>query len=315
MDLGRETRHSAPSRSGDTGLRIDFLGVEAFLAIAERGGFQRAATHLNLSQTALSHRIRKLEADLGVKLFTRSTREVSLTPSGAELLPRARAMLEDLTRSYEALRAQGRERLQSLSIGCLPTIANVRLPPVLAEFSARFPDVSVRIHDNSAAEIAELVEKGQAEFGVTVLSAGRWDLEMKPLMKERYVLLCPADHPLATRESVEWRDFEGQPLVRISQATANRAIIDEALGARREFMQWRYEVQHVATAVRLVLARVALTVVPNLAVDDTLPGVRALPIRNPAVSRTLGVVLRRGYPLSEPAEILLDIVQRHFREE
>lgn len=296
-------------------MRIDFLGVEAFLAIAERGGFQRAATHLNLSQTALSHRIRKLEADLGVKLFTRSTREVSLTPAGAELLPRARGMLEDLTRSYESLRAKGRERQERVAIGCLPTIATVRLPAVLGEFARAVPDVTVRIHDNSAKEIGELVESGQAEFGITVLSAGRWDLEMKPLMKERYVLLCPSDHPLASRESVEWRDFEGQPLVRISPQTANRAIIDEALGSRREFMQWRFEVQHIATAVRLVTARVGLTVVPNLAVDDTIPGLKALPIRNPSVSRTLGVVLRRGYPLSAPAEILLDVVQRHFRDD
>jgi DNA-binding transcriptional LysR family regulator len=197
-------------------MRIDFLGVEAFLSIAERGGFQRASAHLNLSQTALSHRIRKLEADLGVKLFTRTTRQVSLTPAGVELLPKARAMLENLTESYEALRAQGRERQERLSIGCLPTIATYYLPSLLKEFSRRLPDINVRVHDNSANEIAALVEKGEAEFGITVLSASRWDLEMRPLIKERYVLLCPADHPLAAHASVSWSDFEGAPLVRIS---------------------------------------------------------------------------------------------------
>jgi DNA-binding transcriptional LysR family regulator len=296
-------------------MRIDFLGVEAFLSIAECGSFQRAATHLNLSQTALSHRIRKLEADLGVKLFMRTTRQVSLTPAGAELLPKARAMLENLTESYEALRAQGRERQERLSIGCLPTIATYYLPSLLKEFSRRLPDINVRVHDNSANEIAALVEKGEAEFGITVLSVSRWDLEMKPLMKERYVLLCPADHPLAAKSSVSWSDFEGAPLVRISPQTANRAIIDEALGSRREFMQWRYEVQHIATAVRLVLERVALTVAPRLAVDvSTTPGIAALPIRNPTVTRTLGLVSKRGYPLSAAGEIMLDIVIRRFRE-
>jgi DNA-binding transcriptional LysR family regulator len=296
-------------------MRIDFLGVEAFLNIAERGSFQRAATHLNLSQTALSHRIRKLEADLGVKLFMRTTRQVSLTPSGAELLPKARAMLENLTESYEALRAQGRERQERLSIGCLPTIATYYLPGLLKEFSHRLPDINVRVHDNSANEIAALVEKGEAEFGITVLSASRWDLEMKPLMKERYVLLCPADHPLAAKSSVSWSDFEGAPLVRISPQTANRAIIDEALGSRREFMQWRYEVQHIATAVRLVLERVALTVAPHLAVDVSVtPGIAALPIRNPTITRTLGLVSKRGYPLSAAGEIMLDIVIQKFRE-
>lgn len=296
-------------------MRIDFLGVEAFLSIAERGGFQRAATHLNLSQTALSHRLRKLEADLGVQLFTRSSRQVSLTPAGAELLPRARAMLANLTESYEALKARGRERQERLSIGCLPTIATYHLPALLAEFSRRRPDITVRIHDNSANEIAALVEKGEAEFGLTVLSAGRWDLEMKPLMKERYVLLCPQDHPLAARDSVEWRDFEGLPLVRISPQAANRAIIDEALGSRREFMLWRYEVQHLATAASLVASRVALTVAPSLAVDPAgLSGVKAVQIRNPSVTRTLGLVMRRGYPLSEAGEILREIILQRFRE-
>jgi DNA-binding transcriptional LysR family regulator len=213
------------------------------------------------------------------------------------------------------LRAQGRERQERLSIGCLPTIATYYLPSLLKEFSRRLPDINVRVHDNSANEIAALVEKGEAEFGITVLSVSRWDLEMKPLMKERYVLLCPADHPLAAKSSVSWSDFEGAPLVRISPQTANRAIIDEALGSRREFMQWRYEVQHIATAVRLVLERVALTVAPRLAVDvSTTPGIAALPIRNPTVTRTLGLVSKRGYPLSAAGEIMLDIVIRRFRE-
>lgn len=295
-------------------MRIDFLGIEAFVSIAQRGSFQRAATHLNLSQTALSHRIRKLEADLGVKLFQRSTRQISLTPAGAELLPRAEHMLETLAQSYESLRSQGRDRLARLSIGCLPTIATCFLPGALTEFSRLWPDIAVQVHDNSAAEIAALVEQGVAEFGVTVLSAGRWDLEMKALMKERYVLLCPEGHALAGRTDVSWRDFEGMPLVRISPQTANRAILDDALGPRREFMHWRYEVQHVATAVQLVVESAALTVVPQLAFDPAARrGLVAVPIRNPIVKRTLGIVSRRGYPLSAPGQAFLDIIARRLQ--
>jgi DNA-binding transcriptional LysR family regulator len=306
----RDQRH----QGADKDMRIDFLGIEAFLGIAERGSFQRAATDLNLSQTALSHRLRKLEADLGVKLFARTTRQVSLTPAGAELLPRARAMVENLSESYAALRAQGRERQERLSIGCLPTIASFYLPSLLKEFSKALPDVTVRVHDNSANEIAALVEQGEAEFGITVLSAGRWDLEMKPLMKERYVLLCRNDHPLAAKKTVEWSDFEGAPLVRVSPQTANRAIIDEALGSRREFMKWRYEVQHIATAVRLVIDGAALTVAPQLSMDaSTAPGLVALPIRNPSITRTLGLISRRGYPFSAAGDLLLGLIEKKLR--
>lgn len=68
-------------------MRVDFLGLEAFLCIAERGSFHRAAAHLNLSQTALSYRIKRREDDLGLKLLARTTRQVTLTPTGVELLP------------------------------------------------------------------------------------------------------------------------------------------------------------------------------------------------------------------------------------
>ena len=297
-------------------MRIDFLGIEAFLSIAERGSFHRAATHLNLSQTALSHRMRKLEDDLGVELFTRTTRQVALTPAGIELLPRARRMFDEITASYEALRARGRERQERVAIGCLPTIATAHLPPVLEAFSALHPSIRVQIHDASAQEIAERVQSGEAEFGITIVSANRWDLEVRPLMKEPYVLVCAADHPLAARPRVGWSDFEGRPLVRISSQTANRAILDEALGSRREAMLWRYEVAHLATALRLVRQRIALAVVPRLAVeDDATSDLVAVPIHGPGVTRTIGIVTKRGLPLSAPGKALLDLVLARFRAE
>ena len=75
---------------GSNWMRIDFLGLEAFLSIAERGSFQRAAAHLNLSQAAISHRTCKLEEELGLKLFARTTREVTLTRAGIDFLPNVR---------------------------------------------------------------------------------------------------------------------------------------------------------------------------------------------------------------------------------
>ncbi|MCZ8259238.1 MAG: LysR substrate-binding domain-containing protein [Beijerinckiaceae bacterium] len=297
-------------------MRIDFLGLEAFLSIAERGSFHGAAAHLNLSQTALSHRMRKLEDDLGIKLFTRTTRQVTLTPAGLELLPRARQMIDALAASYDALRRQGRERQARLTIGCLPTIATYYLPPILQEFSATYPDITVHIQDAAAGQIADFVQKGEAEFGITIISANRWDLDMRPLLREPYVLLCQATHPLAARAQVSWAELEGVPLVRISPQAANRAIIDDALGSRREFMTWRYEVQHVATAVSLVTAGVALTVVPRLAIDLAgAPGLKAVPIVNPSVSRIVGVVSNRANPLSPAGEYLLKLVAQRFRRD
>ena len=296
-------------------MRIDFLGLQAFLSIAERGSFQRAAGHLNLSQTALSHRMKKLEEDLGVKLLSRTTRQVSLTKAGLELLPRARRALDELEAGVEDLRRQGVHRQQQLAIACLPTIAATDLPPILREFAAAHRDVAVRVFDNSATEIGELVHGETVEFGVTLVTASSFDLDIEVLFKEPFVLACAADHPLAGRPSVAWSDLEPYPLIRVSQRTGNRMIVDDALGARRERLKWRYEVQHNATAVSLVAAGVGIAVLPRLAIDpETTAGVAVRPLRNPQVTRTLGVITKRGVPLSPLAATLRSLIVRRLNQ-
>lgn len=295
-------------------MRIDFLGLQAFLSISERGSFQRAAAHLNLSQTALSHRLRKLEDDVGVKLFTRTTRQVTLSPAGLMFLPRARQVMDDLVSSFDELRQLGRFRQERLAIGCLPTIATTHLPRVLAEFGRHFPELPVQIHDNSAAEIAALVRSGAAEFGVTILASNRADMELKPLLKEPFVLVCPAGHALAAEKQVNWADLAGQPLIRISPQAGNRALIDDALGSRRESLTWRYEVQHVASALSLVRAGLGLTVVPRLALDEASDGdLVARPLRNPVTSRTIGILSMRGALWSPAAQVLAGLIEEDLR--
>jgi DNA-binding transcriptional LysR family regulator len=295
-------------------VRIDFLGLQAFLSIAERGSFQRAASHLNLSQTALSHRIRKLEEDLGLKLLTRTTRQVTLTPAGSDLLPKAKRIIDEIGTAFQSLREQGRERQARLAFGCLPTIAIHHLPRLLQLFSAAHPDVAVTVFDNSVAEIGELVQSGSAEFGITIISSSRWDLESKPLFKEPFVLVCPVGHPLSSQKSLNWGQLEGVPLVRVSPQSGNRLLIDDALGSRREQFIWRYEVQHVATAVSMVLAGVGLTIVPQLAVDVMgTPGIVAVQLRNPGVARTIGLIWRRGAALSPAGEAMIGLIAKHVR--
>lgn len=297
-------------------MRVDFLGLEAFLCIADRGSFHRAAAHLNLSQTALSHRMKKLEDDLGLKLLARTTRQVTLTPTGVELLPKARRIMEEITDSFEQLRRRGKERQEHISIACLPTLASIYLPHILGGFLEEYRDVRVRILDHPASEIIDHVRAGEVEFGISIVSSMAMDLDIMPLFKESFVLACPKTHPLAKDTSVTWQDLEGEPLIRVGTLTGNRILIDDALGSRRETLLWRYEVRHIATAINMVQAGLGMTVLPEFALGASrATGVVAIPIRNPSVVRTIGIITRKGIPLSPPAEALCALVQREFRQE
>jgi DNA-binding transcriptional LysR family regulator len=286
-------------------MRIDFLGLEAFLSIAERGSFQRAAAHLNLSQTAISHRMRKLEEDLGLKLFARTTREVTLTRAGIDFLPKAREAIAELEQSFDDLKQQGAKRRERLDIACLPVFAASSLPPVISKFHEAQPGVQVRIHETPSAAIAELVESGDVEFGLSVLPTNRWDLDVEAISSSPLVLVCPAKLLLAKKRSLGWGELRNLPLIRVGPKTAIRPMIDDALGAARLELNWQYEVQHVETAVNLVEAGLAYAIVP--AIDVTLHrghGLAAVPLRAPRLTCTYGLVTRRGTPLSPPAAAL-----------
>jgi DNA-binding transcriptional LysR family regulator len=290
-------------------MRIDFLGLQAFLSIAERGSFQKAATHLNLSQTAVSHRMRKLEDELGIKLFARTTREVTLTRAGIDFLPKAQKAIAGLEQSFDELKQQGAKRRERLDIACLPVFAVHHLPPILSRFHRTHPDVEVRIFETPSAAIAALVQSGEVEFGLSVIQTNRWDLDVEAIANVPLVLACPTSHPLAKKRAVTWKELRNTPLIRVGTKTAIRSIIDDAMGAAHLAPNWQYEVQHVETAVHLVEAGLGLAVV--LSVDVAFHrgrSVIAMPLRTPKVVVTYGLVTRRGMPLSPAAAAVRELL-------
>ncbi|WP_068118735.1 LysR family transcriptional regulator [Tropicimonas marinistellae] len=291
-------------------MRTDYLGLEAFVAIAELGSFKNAATYLNLTQTALSHRIRKLEANLGVQLLVRTTRELSLTRDAQDLLPQVRRDLSRLSDAYESLRNRGRAQQKLLSFACVPTVAYSHLPAILPQFSAEFPEIAVKLHDQPISGIYNLVEEGEVEFGISLIAAQRSDLHIEVLCRERYVLLIPHKHPLARKASVTRRDLAGQTFARISTQSANRQLVDRSLGDVRDEIDWRYEVQNPAMAMSLVAAGAALTILPEITARlawDTLVTRRFSDVE---MTRTLGVLTRRGMPVSGPGQRMLEMIGR-----
>jgi DNA-binding transcriptional LysR family regulator len=295
-------------------VRTDYLGLEAFVAIADLGSFHRAASFLNLSQAALSHRIRKLETELGIPLFVRTTRDVSLTKEAQEVLPEVRRSLKRLGDSYASLSGLGRDRSARLSFACLPTLSINYLPGVLRAFSDRYPGIVVRLQDCAASLIYEMVNSDDVEFGLTIIGARHWDLDIREIYTEPYVLYVRRDDPLASRASVRRSDLVGRTFVQINTQSSNRQLVDEALGSVRSDYVWRYHVQNAAMALRLVAEGAAITILPALMESFARPELVALPFSDVRMTRTIGVVTRRGASLSVPARHLIGLLETRLSE-
>ena len=283
--------------------------LRAFLAVFDLRSFHKASDAMALSQPALSRRVQSLEAVLGAKLFERSTRHVAPTQVGRGFEPAFRRLVEEFDRAILDVGGLDRRSGARIVMACVPTAAFYFLPRVIERFNAMQPGVSFRILDESANSGLESVARGEADFGINFVGASQGDLEFTPLFEDDFVLACGPDHELARRDAIAWRELEGHRLIGVSRASGNRMLLDAALTKARVRLDWAYEVNHVMTALGLTEAGLGLSVLPRLATPPVASASFVVrPIVEPSISRTVGIVERRGGHLSPAARRFLDLL-------
>ncbi|MGL6046452.1 MAG: LysR family transcriptional regulator [Vogesella sp.] len=293
-------------------MKIDTIGVQAFIAIAESGSFQTAADSLFLSQAGITRRLQNLEDYLGVKLIERTTRSVALTRVGEEFLPHAKRLLGELAGSLTEIRDTGRLKRGSVTIACVPTVGVRFLPRIIQAYSAQYPDNHIKILDHTSAGVSSAVLQREAEFGITIAGSHHAELLGVPLIEDEFVLVCRDDHPLAALPTLQWRDLEPYPLISIGQFSGNRPLLDRALEENQVTLQSLYEVQRVSTALGLVAEGVGAAVLPGLALQqDAYPHIRVMRLQNPVVSRGLVLITRKTAELSPAAQALYEMVKAY----
>jgi DNA-binding transcriptional LysR family regulator len=291
-------------------MKLDTLGLQAFIAIAEHGSFGRAAEGLHVTQTGLTRRLQNLEAFLGVRLVERTTRSVALTPIGREFLPQARRLVSELAAALTEIRESGKALRGEITIACVPTVGVQYLPRIIQQYSARHPGSRFRILDHASFRVAEAVLRREAEFGITLAGSHDPELATVPLLKDRFVLVCRRDHPLARKKRLAWRELQAHALIHSGLESGNRQLLDAALGTRGLNLKAAYEVQRSSTAVGLVAEGVGVAVVPQLAMQKgAYPELRVIALDEPVVSRTLVLMTRRKAYLTPPAQALYDLIR------
>lgn len=292
-------------------MNINTLGLQAFIAIADQGGFQKAADALHISQTALTRRLQNLEADLGIRLVERTTRSVVLTAVGRDFLPQAKRLLTELATALAEIRESGKAQRGDVCVACIPTAAVQFLPRVIQEYAATHPSNRIKILDRGfSAEVTEAVRRREAEFGINVAESRDPDLNTVPLLQDEFVLICRDDHPLAAKKRLRWKQLEPYPLIFAAPVTANRSLLDLALGPQALKFQSHYEAARSSTTIGMVAEGVAAAVVPRLAIQkDAYPRLRVVALTEPVISRTLVLITRKAADLSPAAQALYDLVR------
>jgi DNA-binding transcriptional LysR family regulator len=258
-------------------MKIDFDGIQAFVTVAELGGFHKAATRLHVTQTALTRRIQKLEAYLGLRLLDRTTRSVALTAVGQEFLPAARSIVGETISAIGQLKEMARSSHGSFTLACMPTMSARLLPVLFRKYADQHPGNRIRLLDLTSAEVRDAVLGRKAELGIAVHTDAHPELDERSLFDDPLVFYCHETHAYADRPRLGWRDLKDADLIKVRGFSATGMLMEYQLQKHGASVSGRYEVEHHSTAVNLVAAGVGCTVLPwSIMGSDDRPQVRKI---------------------------------------
>ncbi|WP_223168109.1 LysR family transcriptional regulator [Nonomuraea sp. SYSU D8015] len=293
--------------------------MEAFVSIARLGGFTEASRRLNRSQPAISRRIRELERSLGVALFERAGRGVSLTEAGRALLPYAEAALATIRDGERAVRdlATGPGGAQTLSLAIVGTLADSHIVDALRTFEAEFREATVELRTATSREVSALVRSGEAALGLRYFPDADPKLESIPLGTERLLVVVPASHPVTARRLPDLRAFQGERWLGFpperGQSDSFGHVLERLVSASGLVNASITRIDSLTAQRRLVEAGLGVALMPISSVREELRigSLRAVEVEGmDAVLPVVVVRRRRGYQ-SRLATAFLKVLQDH----
>jgi LysR family hydrogen peroxide-inducible transcriptional activator len=259
-----------------------------FRAVAHEGSFTRAAQRQHVAQPSLSQQVRKLEDELGARLFDRLGRAVRLTIFGETFLPRAEAILREMDDAkHEIEEMSGAERGR-LVIGSIPTIAPYFLPHCLASFGARFPQIRVNVVEELTSEILDGLQHGIIDLGLVALPVPAGPYSSHELLREPFYLVVPESHRLASKKSAYLKQLENEPFLLLKEGHCFRQNTLTACARAKLQPNVMFESGQFSTLLAMVASGAGVSIVPKMAVEPRL-GCRFIPLADAGAYRRVGI--------------------------
>jgi DNA-binding transcriptional LysR family regulator len=287
--------------------------LNAVVAVAEYRSFVAAASFLKLSQPALTRTIKQVEAELGVQLFSRSTRRVTVTDAGKEFTALAERLLNDLQIGVANLRAD-RPRGQ-IVVASVVSLANAMLPALLAGYGRRFSGIEVHLREGLHHAVIDEVRSGLADFGIGYIDDAPKSFITEGLGTETFHVVLPRDSALARRKTVELRAIADAVLVSFPVESRTRRIVDGAAAAAGISLQYSMTANRLPTLHGLVRNRIGLAIVPaseRPLPDD--PDLVSRPLAGKRLVCQIGIMRLRERELTPAAAELLNVVRKWLRQ-
>ncbi len=289
---------------------MDWTQLKLFIDLVRAKNFTKVAQNNFLTQPAVSCQIRRLEEELGVRLFERTNRRVGLTDEGRIFLPYA----NDVLRNLEEVKARFVERegkvVGMLKIATTVSIGLYILPNYLKQFIKLFPSVDLHLEYQLPERIYDLLHNGEVDLGVVAYFENRRDLISIPFMEDEMVIICSPNHPWANKRRLAITEIKNSDFIALAETTPTGKSILRRLKQLGIHVRVKMEYDNIEIIKKSVEMGLGIALVPKQSViqeakNGTLASIR---ITDVPLERPLSVVYWKGKVLSKPMQSFIHIL-------
>lgn len=293
---------------------MELRQLRYLIGVCEAGGVLAASKTLHVAQPALSQSISSLESELGVQLFVRTNRGMTLTDAGRTMLEHARVVLADIERARSAVQHSALDITGEMAIGLPTTVALVATLPILRATRAKYPKLRLKIIESHSGFLGEWLRAGRLDLSVLFVSGNESTFEYRLLLEERLALVTTPDEAPSTKE-VSFRSLGSRPLVLPAREHGLRRIIDRVCAEHGVDPVVIAEIDSLPNIKKAVQEGMASTILsPGAVVDEVRDGHLAVTtITRPHISRQVACATSMTRPMTPAATAMISLVTAEMR--
>jgi len=290
---------------------IELRQLEYFVAVSNELHFTKAAEKLNISQPSLSQQIRALEHEIGMPLFDRIGKKISLTEAGRILLSHSKKVFHEVEQAYAAIQDLNGLQQGKLTIGALLTTVNYLLPPAILNFNELYPNIELSVLGLRTGEIREKLLQNELDIGITFLPVQDKEIISIPLYQNELTLVVPTNHELTQHTTVTMGVLQKYPIILLPKNFFLTQLIRSHCQNFNFTPKPILEISTMESLIHMVSKGMGITVLPKPYIDFLQSNsIQAIKIKNPTATIEIGIIYRKDKYMCATTRMFIEQLQK-----
>ncbi|MEK8131658.1 LysR family transcriptional regulator [Paenibacillus filicis] len=291
---------------------MELRQLECFKAICEELHFTRASEKLGVTQPTLSYQIKLLEDELGLPLFNRIGKKITITEAGRILQTHCSHIFSSLAGAREEIMELQQLERGTLSIGALIGEINELVSRVLIDFHSQYPHIQIKLF--GVEDVVEPLIANDLDFAVTILPLEDERFRKQPLYEEDFYVVAQADHPLAGQATIGFEEVLQEPIIMFPASHRCRQMIDVVCTTLGTDLKPKIETTTIESILMLVRSGAGISILSKTLLElYRQDGLVVIPLANPAMRREVGVIYLKDKYMGKAARSFIELLTAHIR--